>query len=805
MLRDFAYAFRALRRTPGFAAIVAISIALGIAANSTVFSMVNAALLGALPVRDPGGLYALSGGRTFSLPDYRDFRDQCQGAFQGLSAHFPLAPASVATQGTPERVWGQLVSGNWFQIVGPPLAMGRGITLEEDRVAGRDAVVVLGDSLWRRRFAADSQVIGKTVFLNGRRYTVVGVMSPKFNGTDRGIVGDFWAPLANMADFVPDIMKQGDDRSTSAIVITGRLKPGISRAQAAAALNVVGTRIHDQFRKTERRDPVTVDQAGGVPGDIGLSGLLIMLMVVVGLVLLLACANVANLLLGRAVERRKEIGIRLAIGAGRWRLIRQLLAESITLALIGAVGGFVLAFGAARALSNFRLPLPFPFALDFTPDLRVLAFTAAVAVAAGVVAGLAPALMATRTNLVSAIKDAGTGFGVFRRFGARNLLVALQVTISVVLLTGAVLFARSLGKAASIDLGIRPDNVLVATVDPIAAGYSNEKIRDFLGQLEMRLTALPGVRSAAAVSILPLSFAQSSKGFHEVSGPAERSARADIFGVTSRYFDTVGIPLLRGRGFNPQTDVDKPVAVVSRILAQRMFGNGDPIGRTISSGNKEAYEIVGISGDSKSVSLGEEVKACVYLYLPKNPSEQLISLLGMTIMVKTSGNPAALGPAVQSEINKLDPNLAVFGVQTMSEHVTKAFLIPRLCATLFGAFGLVGLVLASAGLYGVVSYSVRSRTKEIGIRMALGARPQAVLRLVSTTSLGVVGVALAIGLAAGLALSRFTASLLYGISATDAVTFICVPAALLATALIAVIGPARRAAAIQPMQALRME
>jgi predicted permease len=344
------------------------------------------------------------------------------------------------------------------------------------------------------------------------------------------------------------------------------------------------------------------------------------------------------------------------------------------------------------------------------------------------------------------------------------------------------------------------------TVDPMTAGYENEKLREFLRQLEARVLALPGVRSVAATNILPLSFAQSSQAFHQASGPADKRTEADVFAVTAGYFETAGIPLLRGRGFDAGTDLNKPVAIVSRIMAQRLFGTQDPIGRTIvGSERKGTYEIVAVSGDSKSVSLGEETKACVYAYLPDKPADQLMSLLGMAILVKTTGDPAAMTRAVQIEINKLDPNLAVFGVETMTQHVTKAFLIPRLCATLFGVFGLIGLALASVGLYGVVAYSVRSRTKEIGIRIALGARPGAVLGLMLRLSLGVVSVGLAIGLVGAWGLSRFTASLLYGISATDAVTFAGVPLALLAAALIAVVGPARRAAAIQPMTALRME
>jgi predicted permease len=804
MPHDIGYALRSLRKSPGFAAVVTISIALGIAANTTVFSMVNGMLLGALPVRDPGGLYVLSGGRTFSYPEYRDFRDQYAGVFDGLAGHFPLAPANIAGERTPERIWGSLVTGNYFAVVGPPVALGRGIAPAEDQVAGRDPVVVLSHSLWARRFAADPAAVGRPVLLNGRRYTVIGVMAPGFHGSDRGFIAEFWAPLAMRVDFVPDIAKDSESRNAHWIVISGRLKPGVTPRQAAAALNVVDARNQEPGRKGEQRRSLTLTQAGKLPGEMaGVGTLMGMLMVVVGLVLLIACANVANLMLARAVERRREIGIRLAVGAGRGRLIRQLLTESVVLAGIGAAGGFALAFAAARALSSFRLPLPLPFALDFTPDLRVLGFTAALAVAAGIAAGLAPAIAGTRADIVSAVKGAAAPGG-FRRFGMRNLLIGLQVTLSAVLLIAAGLFIRSLGRAASIDLGIHPENIVTMAVDPKAAGYSEERFREFLRQLESRVGSMPGVRSAAASNILPLSLAQSGDGFSE--GAAEQAKRtdADIFSVTHRYFETMGIPLLRGRGFNPETDLRQPVMVISQIMARRMFGDRDPIGRVIRGGGK-TYQIVGIAGDSKSVTLGESVKACAYIYLPRNPTEDVVSLLGMTILVKTTGNPAAMIRPVQEQIEKIDSSLAVFGVDTMEGHVDKAFLIPRICATLFGTFGLLGLTLAGVGLYGVAAYSVRSRTREIGIRMALGARPGAILRLVTGQGLAIVLGGLALGLAASWGLSRFAASLLYGISATDTVTFLAVPLALLGTAFLALLIPAKRAARLDPMSALRSE
>jgi len=803
--RDLRYAIRMILRDPGFSAVVVISVALGIAANTTVFSMVNAIVLGALPVRDPGGLYSISGGRTFPYPNYREFRDECAGAFSGLAAHFPLTPANLAGSGPAERVWGQLVSGNYFSVVAPPLALGRGIHPDEDAAPGQSPVVVLGNALWRRRFGGDPNVIGKKVVLNGLSFTIIGVMAPGFHGTDRGIVSEFWAPLAMYKSFVPDITDM-ESRTANWISITGRLKPGVSREQAVSALNVVNARS-ETYKQGRRPDPVTLTPAGELPGEAKRLGglLMVLMMVVVGLLLLIACANVANLLLARAVARQQEISLRLAMGATRVRLIRQLLTESVTLASLGAAAGFALASFAADALSRLQLPIAVPIRFDFTPDLRVLLFTAVLAVVTGVLFGLAPAIAASRTDLMSALKGTGGGFGRFRRFGMRNILVGVQVTLSVVLLVTAGLFLRSLQSAASINLGIRPDNVLMLAVDPTTNNYSEERLREFLRQLEQRLTALPDVRSMAAVNIMPLSLAQNSEQFRDASEESGELANANVFTVTSRYFETVGIPLLRGRDFDPGRDTRNPAAIISELMARRLFGDKDPIGQRIAMRDgKEVFEVIGISGDSKSVSLGEETKACVYTYLPNRPRE-IISLLGLTILVKTNGDPVRMLRPVREQVEALDRNLAIFNVDTLDHHVSKAFLIPRVCAALFGIFGLLGLVLASVGLYGVVSYSVRSRTREIGIRMALGAGVAGIIRLVIRQAMAIVAAGLALGLVFALMVSRFAASLLYGISPTDAATFLGVPLVLLAAALIAVVLPARRASRIEPMSALRFE
>jgi predicted permease len=608
------------------------------------------------------------------------------------------------------------------------------------------------------------------------------------------------------ADFIPDMLKDVESRNAHWLEIVGRLRPGVTRAQAATALNVVDTRSREATHRERSKEPLTVSAAGGFPGEgKAVTGIMALLMAVVGLVLLIACANVANLLLARAVDRQQEIGIRLALGADRRRLMAQLLTESVALAAMGALAGFALAYAAARALSGFQLPLPIPFSLDFTPDLRVLGFTAALTVATGLVFGIAPAAIATRGDLVSAIKGA-QGLGAFRRFGLRNLLVGVQVTLSTVLLIAAGLFVRSLSQAAAIDLGIRPERVLLMAVDPKTAGYSTEHIRDFLRQLETRVNALPGVQSTSAVNILPLSMAQNGESFHDASaGEKAKSTNADVFGVTADFFRTIGIPVVRGRAFRADTDLERPLALINRTMARRLFGDQDPIGRLIAADARKSYEIIGVTGDSKSVTLGEEVKACAYIYLPREAADQVLGLLGMTILVKTGGEPRSMERAVRAEIAKLDPTLAVFSVDTLSAHVSKAFLIPRVCATLFGVFGAVGLALAAVGLFGVVSYSARSRTREIGIRIAIGARPSKIVALIAGQGLGIAAISIAIGLAASWGLSRFTASLLYGISATDLVTFTATPAVLLASAVAAVLAPTRRACAIRPSDALRSE
>ena len=797
---DVRYTFRTLSKAPGFAAAIIISIALGIAANATIFSVANGLLWGTLPVRDPGRLVVFNEGKSLSYPDFVDYRNQTQDVFEGgVCAHFPLIPASLGISGEPERVWGQAVSGNYFSVVGVPVELGRGILPSDDEVQGRGAVVVLSHALWQRRFGSDPGIVGREAVLNGRRYPVIGVTAPAFTGADRGLRTEFWVPLAMAEEIMPDLGKEDlrGNRKLQWLNLNARLKPGVTHAQAVAAVNVVKKRLDDTYRKDEKnhRPTLTLDAAGARIGGSQTPAptRMAVLMGVVGLGLLVAWADVANLLLSRATGRQRETAIRLAMGASRRRLIRQLLTESILLSSGGAVAGFALAAIAARAISRFQLPLPFPIVFDFNVDLRVLAFTAGLAVLTGILFGLAPALRATRPDLVGALKNESPGFGRIRRFGLRNALVMVQVALSLVLLAGAGLFLRSLQNASSIDLGMKPDHVLLMSFDPKLYSYSREKTQQFLSTLRERVSALPGVRSVSFVDSLPLSIGGVNFGFNAANGAGGKpqQADADVYRVGSEFMGTLGIPLLRGRDFNRRTD-DEHVAIINETMARRLFGNEDPLGRQIVS-DKIPHTIIGVAGNSKSRTLGEKPKNCAYLFLEAAP-EKAMSFFGISLAVKTSGDPHSLIHPVRAEITALDPNLAVFNAETMQEHVDKSLLLPRLSALLLGVFGAIGLTLAAIGLYGVMSYSVRRRTREIGIRMALGAEPGKVLRMVLVQGLAVTAVGLAIGLALAVALGRFAASLLYGISGTDLVTFLTVPAVLLAAALAAIVFPARRAA-----------
>ncbi len=783
--------------------------ALGIAANTAVFSIVNELLVRDLPVREPSQLYVMEPGGhpSNSLPAYYDFRDQTENIFEGLAAHslLPVA-ANISAGGGARRVWGLLVSGNYFQVTGAPILMGRGIVPSEDAAQGQNAVVVLGYGLWRN-LGADPEIVGKHLVLSGAPYTVVGVTAAGFFGTDRGILSEFWAPLAMRTHLAPDIASTSMNRNCSWLEMTGRVRPGVSRQQAVAAANVVYARMHAQYEKNSPFEPVGLFRVGYLPilQDL-LQPIMVALFIVVGLLLLLACANVANLLLARAASREHEIGVRLALGASRGRIVRQLLSESVLLAGAGAALGFVLAVPGTAALAKVQPPLGIPIRFDFSPDLRVLGFTAALAVVTGILFGLAPALTGTRGTIMGAMRRGGWG-GNFSRGRLMRLLVGMQVALSLILLIAAGLFLRSLHRAASIDVGLKGEGALMMAVDPKGQGYSQERMKRFFSDLQRRVEAIPGVTAIGYIDLPPLSLAVSNADFYDADSADGKRAAGDTMHVSAHYFAASGISLLAGRDFDPQRDEDAAVAIINQATAQRLFGGENPIGRHIreegGADGRKAYEVIGLVRNAKVETLGEGDVPSLFCHLSDFGGG--FSLYGVTMIARSSGDPGRLAAAVQREISNLDRELPLFNVEMLYDHINEALLLPRVSGALFGLFGSVGLLLALVGVYGVVNYSVRTRTREIGIRMALGASSLSVARSIVNQGLALVGAGLALGLVVALMLSRFAASQLYGISATDPVTFAGVPIFLFAASLAALLIPACRAARIEPMTALRDE
>jgi predicted permease len=811
LLADLAYTFRTLLANPGFAALTCLSIAIGIAANTTVFSIANALLLGELPVKDPGRLVSLSNtvhGGTFTYGDYKDFAALTR-AFEGVAANYPAVAANISgNSGVPERVWGQLVTGNYFDVIGSVPNPGRGFRPSEDQQSGSAPVVVLTHSLWQRRYAGDPSIAGKTVLLDGRPFTVVGVAARGFYGTQRGLMPDFFVPLS--AGRALTKILSGDileNRHAQWLSIDARLRKGVTLTQARAALNIVNSRIDREFRKGEPESRIRLMKAGGLPGagSLVIGRVILGVMVGVSLVLLIACANVANVLLARMSARQGEIAMRMALGANRRRLIRQLLTESVTLALFGAALGLFFTSFASDALAKLELPLPVTLTFDFGIDRRVLLYTTALAVATGIAFGLLPALRTTRVDLIRAMHSRNVTSGVFRRLSLRNSLVVVQVTASLVLLVSAGLFLRSLQNAMSLDTGMNANGVMAMAIDPSLNGYGPEKSRRLMQSLRDRVLSVPGVEAMSFTDVLPLSFGGMTIGFSKVSStsPKNQEIEADVFDVGANYFRTLHIPLLHGEDFGSERQSTEKVALINGAMAKKMFAKADPIGSYLTEG-KNRYRVIGVAANQKSRFITEDFRPCVYRSLMQvEPVAD--DFFGTTLLIRFSGDPKGLADAIRNQIRALDPNIPVFNIESLPRHVSKALLLPRLGGMLFGIFGAAGLLLAAVGLYGVVSYTVRQRTKEIGIRMALGAQRRSVLQLLSSQGMALAGVGVVIGLAISLAAGRVASALLYGVSPTDPLTFSVVPVILLVVAGIAVVVPAFRAATADPVKALRDE
>jgi predicted permease len=824
LIQDLRYGARMLWKQPGFTLIVALTLSLGIGANGVIFSLVNALLLRPLPVEKPEQLAAVytsdfsSGdfGATSYL-DYVDFRDRNR-VFAELAAYQPPQPLSLNIDGTNERMFGEIVSGNYFSTLGLKPSLGRGFLPEEDRTPGERSVAVISHKLWQTRFGGDPATVGRSVNINGHPFTIVGVAPEKFAGVLRGFAADWWIPAMMMKEASP-----GSDnlshRSNRSFLVMGRMKPGVTLQQSQSDFNSIAAQLYKEWpahweniRRQSRSVSVTPEsEARLMPGmRMPLVIFMALLMTVAGLVLLIACANIANLLLARATARRKEIAIRLAIGAGRRRLIRQLLTESVMLALLGGGSGLLLAGWGADLLMAFKPPLPIPVELDLHGDWRVFGFMFGLSLLTGIVFGLAPALAASRPDVIASLKDeTGAAITGGRPGRLRGSLVVTQVAVSLLLLICAGLFLRSLRNASAIDPGFDADNLLALSMDLKLQGYDETKGRNFTDQLLERVRSLPGVISASVTDQLPLGFDGARRGVTiegYMAQPGESTEINSSF-VAPGYFETLRIPLSQGRTLQPQDGANAPgVALVNEAFARRYWPGQSPVGKRIQMGavrsgvNDAPYiTVIGVAPDGKYATLGEDATPFIYFNLAQNFG------LSQTLVVRTQGNPLDSLAAVRGEVAALDKNLPLYDVKTMRQHLGLALLPARLAGGVLGIFGLVALALAAAGIYGVMAYSVAQRTREIGIRMALGADRRDVVRLVARQGMTLVVTGMAIGLAAALALTQLLKSLLFGVSATDPLTFTAIALLLTFVALLACWIPARRATKVDPMVALRCD
>ena len=808
LLRDLRYGLRALTKRPGVTAIAILSIGLGIGANTTVFSIVNRLVLEHGPMTNPATLLTLHTVHVgegccnpFSWPLYNDVRTQTH-SFSDVAAYCELIPAAVGGDAEPERVWGQGVTSNFFSVTGVPMVLGHGLEGMDDRTPS----VVLSERLWRRRFGADAAILGRTVKLSGKDFTVAGIVTGSFHSIDRIQDAEFWVPIGMARQLVATLPPM-DSREYHWMIVVARLRPGVMRSAAKAELDTLAGRLALTYPDTDRGNSFAMEQAGSLPPRERTAVLLFLaaLSTVVLLLLAIAGANVANLLFAQGLSRQREMAVRLALGATRMRLQRQMLMESTLLGVGGGAFGVLLSACSTRALSTLRLPVPVPLDMHVNLDLRTLGFTFALSILSGVVLGMGPAWAAAHPHVANALKGGEAQLRFGRKLSLRNLLVVTQVSLALVLLSITGLFLRSLQSASRIDIGFRPQGLLMLSIDPRLNGYSPARILELLTRLRERSSALPGVDAAVSTDLPLLSGGNRSDGF-TVAGRADKDNRtviADLFMVSPGFFEALGVPRLAGRDFGGERADGPKTAVVNQAFAERLFGRENPIGQHVNGGGW-TYEIIGVVKNAKSRTVGEEARPMLYRSLDQSVMEDP-SLMGYTLVVHSKGDPALLSEALRRQVYALDPGLAIYNEETMEEHVRTAYFLPRLAATLFGIFGAMGLVLAVVGLYGVMSFAVRRRTREIGIRMALGARPAAVQRFVVRQGMTLVCIALLVGWPAAWALARLSSSFLYGIAAHDAVTFISVPVVLAAAALVACWIPARSAARVNPTDALRAE
>jgi predicted permease len=832
LAHDLRFALRTFKKSPVFVAVAVLSLALGIGANTAIFTLVDQVLLRLLPVKDPqqlvlfwgrGPHYGSNNGyHKLSYPMYEDFRDHNQ-VFSGMFCRDDMS-FSISSDGKTERVDGELVSGTYFQVLGVGAALGRVFNPGDDKTPGGHPYAVISYRYWLSRFAGSPDVIGKKLLVDGYPITIVGVSQAGFDGTDPGSAPQIRVPVMMEAELNPTMGQFYNlkNRRGRWVNVFGRMKPGVSIMQAKAGLQPFFHQMLEmevQQKEFAQTAPETkkafltmwMELLPAAKGDSGLrrqfASPLLVLSALVGLVLLIACANVANLQVARATARQKEVAIRLALGAGRSRIMSQLLVESLLLSLAGGVGGLALAVSMDRALLHFLPAGDSPLTISTTPDWRILAFTLGISLLTGIIFGLAPALQSTRPDMAGTLKDQVGSIAGGTSVGLRKTLVAAQVSLSLLLLIGAGLFIRSLSNLKDLDPGFHTANLIGFALDPPMNGYKPERSLDLFRRLRDNLDALPGVESAS-LAIMPVLSGDEWDSSMAVEGfqhkPNETPDPHMQF-ISPDYFKTMQIPILLGRDFRMTDGRNAPkVCIVNEKFARRFFKDGMAVGRHIGMGGdpgtKLDIEIVGVVRDTKYESMRDEVPLEVY-----QPYHQMEFVLGMYVYIRTARRPEQAFSSVRQVVRNIDPNLPIFQMKTLETQMEESLITERLVATLSSGFGILATLLAAIGLYGVMAYIVAQRTREIGVRIALGASGRNVIMLVMRDVFLLTGIGIAIGLPAAWGLTRMVRSQLYGIQPNDTLTVAAATVGIALVALLAGYLPAQRATRVDPMRALRCD
>lgn len=814
MIQDLQYAARMLLKSRGFTIVAFLAIALGIGVTTTIFALINTLLLRPLPVEHPERLVqiytldARNGKQAVSFPNYRDYAEQ-RDVFDGVVA-YQFTPMAMTIANEATSVFGQLATGNYFSVLGVHAMHGRTFLPEEDTTPNGHPVVVLSHRMWKK-LGAETGVIGSIVTLNGRPFTVIGVMPAEFTGTDVGVAPDVWVPMA-MRGWISPGNDWYENRRALLLSAFGRLKPGVSLTQAVARMKTVASQLEQQYPDFNKNRSVVLELLeearlkgfGGPNNEGGLQTVSALLLCAAGSILLIACANVANLLLARATTRQREIAVRLALGASRARIIRQLLTESVLLALLGGVGGLLLAYWLGDMLVHLLPATPIPLNLTAQPDGHVLLFALALAILSGVAFGLAPALQTSRPDITHNLRERTDSGGGARIWSLRNLLVVAQIGGSLLLLIASGLFLKAFQHAQAINPGFRTENLAILSVDLSLAGYDAPRAKQVARTLLEQVRREPQVASADLGQTVPLGLGSFGRTIF-VEGRAandESNGRyATVSAISPGYFSTLGVPIMAGRAFNEQ-DCERAgpqVAAISETMARQFWPGEDAVGKRFHFFQESSIEVVAVVRDVKMQSLGETPGPIVYVPMTTSP------LGGVSFFIHTNGAPGPVLSSARRIVRSFDNHIPIIYEKTIADHLAFALWPSWMGAILLGTFGLLALVLASMGVYGVMAYSVSQRTRELGIRRALGAQNSQVLTLIFRQGMLLAGIGLAIGLVMAFGATRLVGALLYGVNPSDPFVFTTVTLLLGAAACAACYFPARRALAIDPVIALRFD